>query len=337
MKIIFAALKYDYGIPERGFSFEYYNFCDTLVRMGHEVEYFDFYSLHKEVGSVEMTKRLRERVEEFRPDLLFVFLYSDEFDPVLLQRITQETKVVTLNWFADDHWRFESFSRKWATCFAYVSTTDRSSIPKYHALGYKNVLLTQWGANTAIYRKADEPITYDVSFVGQAHGDRPAIIRALQKQGIWVYTRGTHWKVRRWHNYGRRLGVLSKLRYERIVNTTRISQEEMVKVFRCSRINLNLSVSSQLAQNQIKGRNFEIPACGGFQLSGVAERLEEFFEPDKEIVLYRSFDELVEKIRYYLAHESERATIAEAGYQRVLRDHTYEYRFRELFRQMGLS
>lgn len=337
MKILFAALKYDYGIPERGLGFEYYNFYDTLVRMGHEVEYFDFYSLYQEVGSVEMTKHLRERVEEYKPDLLFCFLYSDEYDPVLLQRITQETNVVTFNWFADDHWRFESFSCKWAACFRYVSTTDQSSIPKYHAIGYKNVLLTQWGANTAIYRKMDEPIEYDVSFVGQAHGDRPAIIRALQKQGISVDTRGTHWKVRRWHSYGVRLGIISKKRYERIVNASRISQDEMVKVFQRSRINLNLSASSQLKENQIKGRNFEIPACGGFQLSGVAERLEEFFEPNKEIVLYRSFDELVDKIRYYLAHESERAEVAEEGYQRVLRDHTYEHRFRELFRQMGLS
>jgi spore maturation protein CgeB len=337
MRIVFAALKYDYGLPERGLSFEYYNFYDTLVRMGHEVEYFDFYSLYREVGSVEMTKRLRERIEEVKPDLLFVFLYSDEFDPVLLQRITNETNVVTFNWFADDHWRFESFSRKWAACFRYVSTTDRTSVPKYHALGYKNVLLTQWGANTALYRKTNEPIVYDVSFVGQAHGDRPAVIRALQNQGISVYVRGTHWNVKRWHNYGRRLGVLSKKWYERLVNESRIPQEEMVKVFHRSRVNLNLSASSQLEQNQIKGRNFEIPACGGFQLSGIAERLEEFFEPHKEIVLYRSFDELVEKIRYYLAHESERAEIAEAGYQRVLREHTYEHRFRELFRQMGLT
>jgi len=33
MKILFAALKYDYGIQERGYSFEYYSFYDTLVAM----------------------------------------------------------------------------------------------------------------------------------------------------------------------------------------------------------------------------------------------------------------------------------------------------------------
>ena len=42
MKILYAASKFDYGIPARGYSFEHYNFYDSLVGMGHEVEYFDF-------------------------------------------------------------------------------------------------------------------------------------------------------------------------------------------------------------------------------------------------------------------------------------------------------
>ena len=96
------------------------------------------------------------------------------------------------------------------------------------------------------------------------------------------------------------------------------------------------STSSQPGANQIKGRNFEIPACGGFQLSGVAEGIEEFFEVGKEIVCYRTFDELVEKITYYLSHDDERCAIAQAGYQRVIREHTYKDRFDALFTQMHL-
>jgi spore maturation protein CgeB len=108
-------------------------------------------------------------------------------------------------------------------------------------------------------------------------------------------------------------------------------------VFQSSKINLNLSTSSQPGANQIKGRNFEIPACGGFQVSEIAERLDEFFELGKEIVCYQTVDELVGKVKYYLSHESERCAIADAGYRRVLREHTYEHRFRRLFEQMGLA
>jgi spore maturation protein CgeB len=109
-------------------------------------------------------------------------------------------------------------------------------------------------------------------------------------------------------------------------------------IFRQSKINLNLTASSHTNyRNQIKGRNFEIPGCGGFQLSEYAERLDEFFIPDKEIVCFNSLDEMLEKIRFYLGNENERNSIAQAGYERAIHEHTYEKRFNDLFEQMGLK
>lgn len=334
VKILYVAMKYDYGVPERGLSFEHYNFYDTLVAMGHEVEYFDFGTEFRAKGREGMTKLLQQRVEETKPDLMFTFLFSDEFNYDILRSITEKKQAVTFNWFADDHWRFENFSRHWAPCFTFVSTTDIHALPKYKAIGYQNALLTQWAANPHIYKKGSGNHLYDVTFVGQAYGDRPATLNALKKSGITVHTWGLNWNVRRRHLLARKVGLLSAEQLEQIANASRISQEQMVHIFGTSRINLNLSEASQHGSNQIKGRNFEIPATGGFQLSGYAERLDEFFEMDKEIVCYRTVDELREKIRYYLDHENERAAIAEAGYRRVVREHTYAQRLTQLFRQM---
>lgn len=336
MKILYAAMKYDYGIPERGFSFEHYNFYDTLVAMGHEVEYFDFVTLFKQHGRDQMTKMLKDRVGRTKPDLLFTFLFKDEFNQDILKSITDQKQTVTFNWFADDHWRFDNFSRHWAECFTFVSTTDVSSLPKYKAIGYSNVLLTQWGANPNIYNRRKDALRYDVTFVGQAYGERPNIINSLRTHNIDVKTWGTYWRVRTWHRAARKLRLLSDDRFEELANSTRTTQDEMVEIFRTSRINLNLSGASQKGLSQVKGRNFEIPACGGFQLSEHAERLDEFFQLDKEIVCYESPGELVEKIRHYLDHEDERRAIADAGYERVMRHHTYAKRLNDLFRQMKL-
>ncbi len=338
MKILYAGMKYDYGIPERGFSFEHYNFYESLNRMGHTVEYFDFMTLFRQHGSRKMTELLMEKVKDIRPDLLFTFLYTDQFDPEILTQIKEQTSTVTFNWFADDHWRFESFTQHWAKCFSFVSTTDIHSLKKYEAVGYRNVLLTQWGVNHHLYVKKDLPLTADVSFVGQAHGERQKVMKRLRDAGVALTVRGTHWNLRRRHIYARKLRLLSEQRLNRIVNATRITQEEMIDLFSSSRINLNLTASSQTNfRNQIKGRTFEIPGCGGFLLSEQTERMEEFFIPDKEIACFSTEAELLEKIRYYLSHEEERQAIADAGYRRVLKDHTYEQRYKTLFRQMGLE
>ena len=45
------------------------------------------------------------------------------------------------------------------------------------------------------------------------------------------------------------------------------------------------------------------------------------FEPEREVVTFRSCEECAEKLRYLLDHENERRSIAAAGNARCLRDH----------------
>ena len=324
MKILYVASRYDYGDAGRGFSFEHANFYDTLVHLGHEVTYFDFLTLSRELGRPAMNERLRRHVQELRPALMFACLTGDELDFFSIKAISESGVTKTLNWFCDDHWRFEKFSRRWAPAFNWVATTASSAVPKYRDMGLTNVIKTQWAANHFQYRSLDLPLKHDLSFVGRVYGQRQQIVDRLRRAGIEVYARGYGWP------------------------QGRATQEEMIEIFNQSRINLNLADSPKQLNwfkrltrrkppaKQIKGRNFEIPGCGGFLLTDHADNLEDYYEPGKEVGLFHDFDDLVEKVRYYLSHETERAAIAQAGYARTVREHTYELRFKEIFRRMNL-
>jgi spore maturation protein CgeB len=71
--------------------------------------------------------------------------------------------------------------------------------------------------------------------------------------------------------------------------------------------------------------------------TGFMDELAEFFEPDKEVIMYRCREELLAKVRYYLRHPNEAERVREAGRRRALADHTYHKRFLDLFRQLKLA
>jgi spore maturation protein CgeB len=60
------------------------------------------------------------------------------------------------------------------------------------------------------------------------------------------------------------------------------------------------------------------------------------FEPDKEVVVYHNQNELLDKVRYYLAHQELAEKVRQAGHARALRGHTYHWRFERLLQEIGI-
>jgi spore maturation protein CgeB len=103
---------------------------------------------------------------------------------------------------------------------------------------------------------------------------------------------------------------------------------EMYQVLRDSLLTLNHHGNiPPYANNQ---RLFEATGVGTLLVTDWKANLHEMFEPGKEVVSYRTPEECLEMIRYYLEHDEEREAIARAGQQRTLRDHTYSKRMQEL-------
>ena len=104
---------------------------------------------------------------------------------------------------------------------------------------------------------------------------------------------------------------------------------KMYQKLRDSRVVLNthIDISTTSASNM---RLFEVTGVRSCLLTDWKENITDLFEPDSEVVTYRSAEECVEKVSYLLNHERERRAIAEAGQRRTLRDHTIPQRAAQL-------
>lgn len=107
-----------------------------------------------------------------------------------------------------------------------------------------------------------------------------------------------------------------------------VAEEEKAKAFAAARIVLNTLHPAEIGS--VNARLFEVAGCGGFQICEYRDCLGEFFEPETEVVSFRTRQELKEKVNYYLAHEAERQVIADRAYARAHREHTYELRLNQL-------
>lgn len=316
LNILYLGMQYDYGQKQRGNSFEHDNFYSSMREWKHlgQLTYFDFVDLSQSYGVEAMSNMLQDAVQKQQPDALFCIFFNEQTDPRkdVVGRITNTTKAKTIGWFCDSHFRYENFDRPWAQHLSFCVTTSTQAESKYHRDGLSSkVIKSQWAA-APCYRRIDG-VKKDVpvSFVGQPHSNRRQIIHELRVAGIPVQAYGTGWE-------------------------KRLSFDEMVMMFNRSLINLNLNNSADQTTRQIKGRNFEVPACGGFLLTDVAENLSDYYAFGREIDTYAGTPQMIEKIRHYLAHPEEANEIAKAAYERTMAEHTYSHRFNDIFTKAGL-
>ncbi len=107
------------------------------------------------------------------------------------------------------------------------------------------------------------------------------------------------------------------------------SYYDMPKVFKASRINLNITYKQITVGMPL--RMLDIMGAGGFLLTNYQEELVENFRPGVDCVIYESIEDAVAKAEYYLEHEEERLEIAENGHEAVKR-FSYENQMDQMFR-----
>jgi hypothetical protein len=154
---------------------------------------------------------------------------------------------------------------------------------------------------------------YEISFVGSKRLERETFIRRLQRLGVPVEPIGFGWP-----------------------NSEGGHHPE--SVYRASLINLGIGFAApSRTLTTLKTRDFECPGSGACYLTTYNWELGLHYDLGKEILCYRSMEELVELFSFYRRRPQACLAIAQAAYRRCLNEHTWEKRFRKAFREMGFG
>jgi spore maturation protein CgeB len=302
-------------------------------------------------------------------DLFFAYLSDGMVDPQFLDEVKKQG-VPTCNFSCNNTHQFD-LVRDLAPRFDYSLHSERDARAKFVSIGARPIWWPM-AANPTYFKPKTARRVFDATFVGGSYALRPQYIRQLLDAGIQVQVFGPGWRfgarskarsrLRRFALMGQVITApstqsrataaarLAEFEYGRLLAETYreafhepASDDEVILLYSRSHISLGfLEVyahhdPTQPVLRHLHLRDFEAPMCGALYCTGYIEELEAFFVPNYEVITYRSADELVDKVRFYLAHPTEAARIREAGRRRALMEHTYQARFRSLFAQLGFK
>lgn len=72
-------------------------------------------------------------------------------------------------------------------------------------------------------------------------------------------------------------------------------------------------------------------------LTNYQSEIEEYFEVGKELEVFSCEDELLQKIEYYLLHDTERIKIAEYGYRKAKKLYSLEARIEKILETIKVT
>lgn len=147
--------------------------------------------------------------------------------------------------------------------------------------------------------------TREVSYIGSPYENRPKFLRSLiEDYNLPVTISGPSWDKylnddeQKRHMLG---GMLRAADYRENIWKSKI----------------NLAFITQLNEEDVVHKAFEIAACRGFLLAVRSPGHQACFEEGKEAEFFSSIEECTDKVQYYLEHPAEREEIARRGCERA--------------------
>jgi len=293
-----------------------YNLDEAFNHIRHEAQIFDILRDHTYLGAfdVDAFDRLAQKVEIFCPDLV-IGVYRFIHPSFVIRMKNNKFKIIQIN--PDP---LTTFQQQQLFVMEYdLYFTKDPFIKRFMESNLKlNVRLYSEAFNKRIHVKPgvdkleyEKDYDMDVVTYGSMYPYRNRMLRILTEHSVNL-------KI-----FGEKSRPFYDNELDNFYTNYFITGKTKAKILYGARIVINFMNYAEI--ESVNNRFFETNGSGAFQLSDFRPILKDLLPVDPELVSFRSIDEAIEKIWYYLKHPEERVAIAEKIYNHFLDNYTYDH------------
>lgn len=264
-----------------------------------------------------MNERLQRLAQVMQPHIVLVSK-GDRIDPNTILSIRKRGSIVA-NWFPDD-WQRWNWVQEFAELYSCLFPFDSAMVQALKDKGHSNVYWLPFACDPSLHRPVPvrpedrENYGVNVCFVGKVYPERVEGLSYLQDLGLAI------WGPAKWRATPLRVfyrGYISNL-------------EPLVNLLNACKVAVNIHWQESAGYGA-NFRTFEIAGTGGaVQVVDDRRDIHTLFIPEKELLIYRDWDELRQKVIYALQHPEESRQMAQRARERACREHTLRHRMERL-------
>lgn len=322
-------------VGRRAFDSLEYHLSDSFRTLGHTASILDVTDVGFSTPKINywasrfiepydraVARRLAHKIARQRPDLVLV-VYR-HLHPSLVEQVKQQLPGVPVAQLNPDALSNLEKQQIIAADFDFYFSKEPYIVDTLRNKAGLNAYYLPEGFNPRVHQKppvekavAEWLTGIDVLVFGSLYAYRARMIEQLTRAGIRVAVYGTK-------------GPYLSSAMQSIHRQQYLVGSAKNRLLYGAKIVLNnLHYAEVTSVNQ---KYFEVNGIGAFQLCDYKPTVEEYTGVPANCVTYRTTDEAIDKIRYFLAHAPERHQLAASQHQHFLAHHTFDHRVAELLR-----
>lgn len=291
---------------------EFYRSCSYFDRKLYKFGYRGA----EEKFNLNLIEEIDAKCREFRPE--FILILCGLCVPVTVQKFLAQYKIILWLWDpAEKSPVLKNLVSLADEVFCFDYDEQKILSEKYNALTH----YLPPGFNDKIYFPRELSRDIDILFVGFPYRDRIELMEKICTHAVaegWSLKIGGKWYDTRhfWKKYffGRKYPHVINFLDNRFIEPAELSQ-----LYSRSKICLNINA---VGNRSISPRTFEIAATKSFQLMNDGQHSHGYMNFDADLAIYDDAEDLIEKIKFYLASPELREKIAASGYKSVVENCT---------------